>query len=251
MALHKEWLMPFARAVHHHRLAGPAYSLGDQQTLFTYRYALKRLKAAGLLANPNVKPTPDHCRPECLSFRSLVAMLGIDEYQDIDINGLAALRIDMSHSLPAEMYRRAASIFELGTLEHIFNIAEGFRNIHRLLRKGGTVIHCSPVTMYDHGFYNLNPICFRDFYCANQYEILDHGMILAPFQPIGSAISTLLKTTDRRFTSDRVPVSWCLDETKLSFRYFNNFIFQPTRMIFFFVARKTIESTEAVLPIQA
>jgi hypothetical protein len=251
MALHKEWLMPFARAVHEHRLAGPAYSFGDQQTLFTYRYALKRLKMAGLLANPDVKPTPDHCRPECLSFRSLVAMLGIDEYQDIDINGLAALRFDISQRVPAEMCRRAGSVFDLGTLEHIFDVAEGFRNVHRLLSKGGTVIHCAPVTMYNHGDYNLNPILFRDFYLANRYEILDHGMILAPFQPFGSAISTLLGATGRRFTSDRVPVSWFLDETKLSFRYLNNFIFQPTRMIFFFVARKTIDSIEAVLPIQA
>jgi hypothetical protein len=250
LALHKEWLLPFARAVYQNRLTGPAYSIGDQQTLFTYRYALKRLKAAGFLVNPDVKPTPDHCRAECLSFRSLVAMLGIEDYQDIDINGLAGLRIDMSQSLPTEMFGRAASVFELGTLEHIFDIAEGFRNIHRLLMKGGTVIHCAPVTMYEHGFYNLNPLLFRDFYRANQYEIVDHGMILAPFQPFGSAISTLLRMANRRFTSDRAPVSWFLDETMLSFRYFNNFIFQPTRMNFFFAARKTIDSAETVLPTQ-
>ncbi len=251
MALFKEWLMPFARAVRRHNLTGPAFSLGDQQTLFTYRYAVQRLKQAGLLANAAAKPIPDHCRPACVSFRSLVSMLGIQEYQDIDINGRADLQIDMSNTLPSAMYASAASIFELGTLEHIFNVAEGFRNVHRLLRKGGTVIHCSPVSMYDHGFYNFNPVLFWEFYRANGYEILDHGMIVAPFQPFGSAVAKLLNMSDRRIISDRAPISWFLDETRLSFRYFNNFIFQPTRMIFFFVARKTTDSIEATLPIQA
>src|SRR5208337_2570569 len=96
MALHKEWLLRFAKVIRDNNVTGPTYSLGDQQTLFTYEYAVRKLKHSGLLSDPDVKPLPDHGRPYCLAFRSFMAMLGVRDYNDIDINGKAALNLDFS-----------------------------------------------------------------------------------------------------------------------------------------------------------
>src|SRR4051812_42271214 len=123
MALHKEWLLPFAAAIRKHKVTGPAYGFGDQQTLFTPKYALAQLNKRGLIADSAAEPAPDHCRPTCISFRSLVGLLGIQEYEDIDINGRARINLDLSKPAPPEMFGSASAVFELGTLEHIFDVA--------------------------------------------------------------------------------------------------------------------------------
>jgi hypothetical protein len=250
MALHKEWLLRFAKVIHDNGVTGPTYSLGDQQTLFTYEYARRKLTKFGLLSDPSVKPLPDHCRPYCLSFRSLMAMLGVKEYDDIDINGKAALKLDFSLPLPSVHEGQAGAIFDLGTIEHIFDAAQAFSNVCAFLRKGGLVVHCSPMTAYQHGFYNFNPLLFWKFYQANGFEIVDHTVIVSPIETIRSVFVNSPDSRERQLRSSGTPFILHLDDTSKWFRYFNNFIFHPSRMYFFFAARKTTDTRTAVHPQQ-
>jgi hypothetical protein len=250
MALHKEWLLRFAKVIRQSAVTGPTYSLGDQQTLFTYEYALRKLRGPGFLVNPDVKPLPDHCRPYCLSFRSLMAMLGIDEYEDIDINGKAALNLDFSLRLPPEYEGKAGAIFDLGTIEHIFDVAQAFTNICYFLRKGGLTVHCSPMTAYQHGFYNFNPLLFWKFYEANGFEIVDHTVIVSPLETIRSAFFSSARSRERQLKSGSTPLILYLNDTNKWFRYFNNFAFHPSRMYLFFAARKMRETGQVVYPCQ-
>src|SRR5579871_202928 len=250
MALHKEWLVRFAKTIHDNKVTGPTYSLGDQQTLFTFDYAVRRLKSFGLLVNPGVQPVPDHCRPYCLSFRSFVAMLGIEDYQDIDINGKAALNLDFSLPLPQEHEVKAGAIFDLGTIEHIFDASQAFANVCHFLREGGLVIHCSPMTAYEHGFYNFNPLLFRKFYTAHGFEIVDHTVIVSPIETIRSIFVNGPKSRERQLKSGGKPFILYLDDTSKWFRYFNNFVFHPSRMYFFFAARKMRNNANIVSPLQ-
>src|SRR5215831_6331091 len=119
MALHKEWLLPFATVIRKHNVAGPAFGLGDQQTLFTPQYALKRLKRAHLIANPDARIDADHVHPECISFRSLLSALGVEDYTDIDMNGHASLNLDLGKPLAEAYHGAAGCVFDLGTLEHV------------------------------------------------------------------------------------------------------------------------------------
>lgn len=60
-----------------------------------------------------------------------------------------------------------------GTSEHIFDQCAVFRNAHTLCKVGGVILHCLPFTPWiNHGFFNYNPILFRDLAGANQYDLI-------------------------------------------------------------------------------
>lgn len=58
-----------------------------------------------------------------------------------------------------------------GTIEHCFNIAQAMENASRAVRVGGHIYHSAPMTHINHGFYNLNPTFFYDYYLQNQWFV--------------------------------------------------------------------------------
>lgn len=61
-------------------------------------------------------------------------------------------------------------VLDVGTVEHCFNIAQALMNMAGLVKQGGYIIHENPFNSPNHGFYNLNPTFFVDFYEANGFE---------------------------------------------------------------------------------
>lgn len=78
---------------------------------------------------------------------------------------------DLNEPLPPELAGRYDLVVDGGTLEHVFDIAQGLRNVATLVRPGGCVVHHSPAGMGNHGFYNLNPTLFLDFYGDNGFTV--------------------------------------------------------------------------------
>lgn len=78
---------------------------------------------------------------------------------------------DLNVPLPPDLHRRYALVIDAGTLEHCFNIAQAVHNVADLVAVGGAVMHGNPISMYNHGFYNLNPTWYHDFYEANGFAI--------------------------------------------------------------------------------
>ena len=65
---------------------------------------------------------------------------------------------------------RADLVTNNGTSEHIFNQAACFQNAHEM--STNIMLHILPFTPWlNHGFYNYNPILFRDLAAANDYEV--------------------------------------------------------------------------------
>lgn len=89
----------------------------------------------------------------------------------IDFDGTEiAQKLDLNQ--PIELGRRFDIVHNAGTLEHVFDIAQAFRNIHNLTRPGGVMIHHAPfVGWVDHGFYALQPTLFWDLAEANNYHV--------------------------------------------------------------------------------
>lgn len=73
-------------------------------------------------------------------------------------------------------------VIDPGTLEHCFNIGQAFLNAANAVKVGGRIFHLSPLNMMNHGFFNLNPTLFHDFYEQNGWEA---EISLVP-QPVGS-----------------------------------------------------------------
>lgn len=73
-------------------------------------------------------------------------------------------------------------VLDPGTIEHCFNIGQAMWNVRKLCMVGGTIIHGNPISMTNHGFYNLSPTFYLDWYGHHGDEI-QHAVMLAG--PVG------------------------------------------------------------------
>jgi SAM-dependent methyltransferase len=99
----------------------------------------------------------------------------------IDFDGTEiAHKLDLNQ--PIDIGQRFDIVHNAGTLEHVFDIAQAFRNMHNLTRPGGVMIHHAPfVGWVDHGFYALQPTLFWDLAEANNYHVA--AMVYAEVAP--------------------------------------------------------------------
>jgi hypothetical protein len=128
-------------------------------------------------------------------------------------------------------------IYDGGTLEHVFHLPNALANIHDMLAVGGCIIHANPVNGYvDHGFYQLSPTFFYDYYTANGYRV-----------EVCYLISTNIVESNRPHVWEYA--SSCLDATERHSKL-------PPRVDgaemwdLFFVATKLAESTCGIVPQQ-
>ncbi len=97
---------------------------------------------------------------------------GITEYVDLDINESATIKCDLSRPIPSSLRNRWMTVFDGGTVEHVFNIGVAFKNIHEMCCVNGTIIHVSPISWPDHGYFNLTPRLFLSLSRKNNYRVL-------------------------------------------------------------------------------
>lgn len=70
-------------------------------------------------------------------------------------------------------------VIDPGTIEHCFNIGQAFINAACAVKEGGLIMHLSPMTMLNHGFYNLNPTLYHDFYGQNGWDLREVKILTA------------------------------------------------------------------------
>lgn len=80
--------------------------------------------------------------------------------------------VDLNHPMPSDLVGRYRMVLDPGTLEHCFNIGQAAMNAAQAVMPGGYIVHINPLSMFNHGFYNLNPTFYHDFYGENGFEIL-------------------------------------------------------------------------------
>jgi SAM-dependent methyltransferase len=90
----------------------------------------------------------------------------------IDFHGSAdALKLDLNG--PVDLGRRFDVVMNLGTIEHVFNVAQALATMHDHTAPGGIMIHGMPLTGWvDHGFYNFHSTFYWDLARANDYQVV-------------------------------------------------------------------------------
>lgn len=101
--------------------------------------------------------------------------LGFDRVHSLDINPLrkSDLIHDLNQEVPRHLYGNYDLVLDGGTMEHVFDSTAVLKNIHRLLKVNGRIMHGSPCNNHriDEGYHLFSPSFLWDFYETNGYRI--------------------------------------------------------------------------------
>lgn len=79
--------------------------------------------------------------------------------------------VDLNDPLPEDLIEQFDFLLDPGTIEHCCNIGQALMNVAMALKQDGYVCHYAPLSMFNHGFYNINPTLFVDFYGQNDFKL--------------------------------------------------------------------------------
>lgn len=130
----------------------------------------------GLQRSAGAGPPPPAEVTRILYSLARIAMRAMLDYSTLSSVDLSAgpnveYPFDLNNPLPID--RQFDIVLNLGTAEHIFNIAQCYRTMHERTRPGGLIITCGPFTGgVDHGFYSVQPTFYYDLAAANGYQVM-------------------------------------------------------------------------------
>lgn len=106
----------------------------------------------------------------------LYKSLGFDTYRAIDASGEnGALVFDLNTNIRSNygFEEKFNLVTNLGTIEHCFDVATAFINMHELCETNGIMIHAFPSAgNANHGLHNFQPRLFALIGQSNNYEVL-------------------------------------------------------------------------------
>jgi hypothetical protein len=101
------------------------------------------------------------------------ALLDYSSLSAIDLADSPNVEYRLDLNGPVSIPRQFDVVLNLGTAEHIFNIAQCYKSMHELTRPGGLIVTCGPFTgSLDHGFYTVQPTFYYDLAAANHYLLM-------------------------------------------------------------------------------
>jgi hypothetical protein len=162
-------------------LRGPVLTLGRQCVYATFAEVTEMLREEGIAPHPlppgmsertNLPGWRDRPEAGYTSDRAFFHALGGLETRAVDSSDYEQAEIlwDLNRPVPAEHHGRFGTIFDGGTLEHVFDTRVALENVARMLRVGGRAIHTNPASNYvAHGFYQFSPALYYDWYAANGF----------------------------------------------------------------------------------
>jgi SAM-dependent methyltransferase len=233
----------FRLLLSHHKespFEGPVLMLGRQRVYCGYEEML------GLFAEAGIVPVP---LPPGVITGALPRVGGAGETNDVaffahlglqtfamdysDFEG-AEIIADLSKTLDERLHGQFGTVIDSGTIEHVFNLRQAFTNCVKLLRPGGQIVHISPVNNYvNHGFYQLNPTVFHDYYDANHFTDTVSHLIVHARTDIAARPWFIIPYDHEKFYS----CSSFINDTN-------------SQLAIFFRGRKTSQSSGDELPIQ-
>lgn len=105
--------------------------------------------------------------------------LGVNNYACVDLNGdHQAVKIDLNEPLKDKsLYAKFDLVTDHGTNEHVFNVAEAYRSMHRLAKPGG-ILSVIQAVYRGNGYYLFDQSFFEGIAAANNYRILFSSYVI-------------------------------------------------------------------------
>lgn len=94
----------------------------------------------------------------CLGAQKIASM-DFSEYEG------ATITHDLNRPIPDHLNQKFDVVFDGGSLEHVFDVRTGFRNIMSMVKVGGHFLGVSPANSFmGHGFYQFSPEFFFEVF---------------------------------------------------------------------------------------
>ena len=110
-------------------------------------------------------------------------------YYDIANHRGRETLVDLNY--PVEIEETFDFVMDFGTLEHCWNISQGFKTVKELAKE--YVVHSNPLNIINHGFWNISPTTYVDFYEGHNVTVS-----LVPLNPNDDTV-LILKVPTMRF----------------------------------------------------
>ena len=170
---------------------GPLLTLGVQDVMASYEDIQRWFAKANLVPHEIVAENRESSSSVYLKLqlgdksnfvheRTLFEMMGIKDYAALDAFDCegATLVHDLTKPVPRSWHGQFGTIIDGGTIEHIVDLKTVFTNIVSMLRVGGSIVHISPISGWvNHGFFQISPCLFYEFYEQNGFETQDGYLI--------------------------------------------------------------------------
>ena len=164
------------------KLGGKVLIIGKQDICGTETQVRRWLHEAGLPpaldCRVALNQKPDYGGRGFIDDTSLFKLMGFQQADSLDYSDFEGANLiwDLNQPVP-ENWNNLGGQYDLvidsGCTEHIFNVAQVFKNYHFFAKPGGVVIHILPTSNFvDHGFYMFGPTLFHDYYSANRWKVL-------------------------------------------------------------------------------
>lgn len=121
----------------------------------------------------NINNWPNHPRESAKSFYKDI---GINDYTSIDLNGeLNSIPLDLNNELTDKsLFNKFDLVTDFGSAEHVFNISECYKTIHKMAKVNGIIIICQTV-FKGNGYFYFDRSFLEGIAAANKYKILYSG----------------------------------------------------------------------------
>lgn len=172
-------IIPILEEHRERAFGGRLLLLGMADVYFSQLQLERMARTARVDLATGVQITPSHAQVLAdkgyISGDSLFRQLKFSEIDVLDVSAFegATIQFDLnSEETPANLVERFDVIIDHGTLEHVFHLPNALRNLNRMLRTGGRIVHSAPSgNFFDHGFYMFQPTLFLDYYTANGWDM--------------------------------------------------------------------------------
>jgi SAM-dependent methyltransferase len=126
--------------------------------------------------------------PDCAYAEPVFEALGAKEVDTLDNSDFEGARFihDLNVPVPDSLKNRFDTVYDGGTLEHVFNFPQALKNCMEMTREGGRVyFHTCLNNLCGHGFYQFSPeLFYRALGPENGFEV--ERMVVHRVGPYGS-----------------------------------------------------------------
>jgi hypothetical protein len=123
----------------------------------------------------NIRRNPIDFLVENSFAESFFHELGAQTVDSIDFSGYEGSTIQKDLNIPIDNALKNAfsAVYDGGTLEHVFNIPQAFKNCMEMVAVGGHFLQCTVANNFlGHGFWQISPeLIFRIFSTENGFQI--------------------------------------------------------------------------------